>query len=130
MQQRYENVSALADFYARGLGWVYTRLNMVFTVVAAGNFTSSSGVDHSVMNSGLVTIFIVDTIGEYSCNGEGNTWIDKQPPLTMWVRAYGKSTTTNGEGEIFAGTALPHKLKGGKTLCQRVLESTQSMSKS
>ena len=102
MQQRYEHVSALADFYARGLGWVYTRLNMVFTVVVAGNFTS--GVD--------VTIFIVDTIGEYACNGEGNTWIDKQPPLTMWVRAYGKSTS--GEGEIFAGTALPHKLKGGR----------------
>lgn len=93
------------------------------TVVVAGNFVSVE--DGNVMlgddqplptiHSGPTTIFIVDTVGKRKCGGGGSendddSWIDVQPPLTMWVRANGKSPT-NGEGEIFSGTAIPHTLQ-------------------
>lgn len=95
------------------------RLDMVLTVVVAGDFADSTSrtndADTLPLHSGHMTIFIVDTIGNRKCGGEGDLWIDVQPPLTMWVRANGRST--NGEGEIFAGTALPHRLQSPTSRC-------------
>ena len=39
-----------------------------------------------------------------------------QPPLTMWIRAYGFSPGASSETVIFAGTPLPHNLES-LTLC-------------
>jgi len=113
MRRRYESVGALADFYARGLGWIQDRLGLVLTVVIAGNFTTSetaNGAENLTLHSGPASIFIVDTIGKMKCGGEEDDWTDRQPPLTMWVRANGSSP----RGEIFSGTALPHRLLSTK----------------
>lgn len=127
MQRRYMNVSALPDFRVRGIGWIRTRLDMALTVVIAGDFASSvnddtantTKVDQNTtlhLHAGPATIFIVDTVGKLKCGGGGYAWIDMQPPLTMWVRINGMSPDDIGndgveESEIFAGTAIPHKLK-------------------
>jgi hypothetical protein len=37
MKQRYASMRALPDFYARGLGWVQDRLDLVLTVIIAGD---------------------------------------------------------------------------------------------
>jgi len=76
---------------------------MVLTVVIAGNSADDGYTGNTtILHSGPTSIFIVDVIGEIKCgSGKGDkSWIDKQPPLSMWVRANGP--------EIFAGTALPH----------------------
>lgn len=86
---------------------------MVLTVVVAGEFADKNAPGLGPLHSGNTTIFIVDTVGNRKCDGEGESWMDAQPPLTMWVRANGKAS--NGEGEIFAGTALPHKLQSSST---------------
>jgi hypothetical protein len=123
MKQRYASVRALPDFYARGLGWVQDRLDLVLTVIIAGDIAASDrvlgGADGDgtiLLHAGTVTIFIVDTIGKTKCDGEGESWKDVQPPLTMWIRAYGFSPGASGETEIFAGTAFPHNLESS-TLC-------------
>ena len=108
MKSRYESVNALADFYARGLGWIQDRLDMVLTVVIAGNYTDNSTADNITLHAGPASIFIVDTIGKMKCGGRDDTWAENQPPLTMWVRANGP--------EIFAGTAIPHILKSSSPL--------------
>ena len=41
MKQRYASVRALPDFYARGLGWVQDRLDLVLTVIIAGDIAAS-----------------------------------------------------------------------------------------
>ena len=136
MKRRYMNVNALPDFRARGIGWIHTRLDMALTLVIAGDFviddaaaaataaTATTEVDQNTtlhLHAGPATIFIVDTIGKLKCGGGGDgdrddAWIDMQPPLTMWVRINGMSPDGIGNGgveesEIFAGTAIPHKLK-------------------
>lgn len=122
MKQRYASVRALPDFYARGIGWIQERLGLVLTAVIAGDIDTSDQVLDSAngegptLQAGPVTVFIVDTVGKTKCIGEGESWKDIQPPLTMWVRAYGMSPDDSGETEIFAGTALPHNLKSS-TLC-------------
>ena len=91
---------------------------MVLTVVVAGDFAAETATGQAgsiPIHSGNTTVFIVDTIGRRKCGGKGDSWIDAQPPLTMWVRANGRSS--NGEGEIFAGTALPHKLQSSTSRC-------------
>lgn len=93
---------------------------MVLTVVVAGVFGEgniSVGRNNSsiMMNAGPTSVFIVDTIGKLQCGGAGESWIDRQPPLTMWVRANGVSDS--GDGEIFAGTAIPHKLDSSASRC-------------
>jgi hypothetical protein len=94
MKQRYASVRALPDFYARGLGWVQDRLDLVLTVIIAGDIAASdrvlggaNGNGMILLHAGTVTIFIVDTIGKTKCDGEGESWKDVQPPLTMWIRA-------------------------------------------
>ena len=103
MKVRYQNVNGLADFYARGLGWVYNRLGMVLTVI----------VIPPTINNTKQSIFIVDTVGSLKCGTaeEDELWIDKQPPLSMWVRANGP--------EIYAGTAIPHNLQHSSLCCWR-----------
>jgi hypothetical protein len=94
------------------------RLGMVLTVVVAGDHATKSSTRLAgplPLQSGNISIFIVDTIGKRKCDGDGESWIDAQPPLTMWVRANGRSST--GEGEIFAGTAMPHKLQSSTSRC-------------
>jgi len=139
MKRRYMNVNALPDFRARGIGWIHTRLDMALTLVIAGDFvidgaaaaataTATTEVDKNTtlhLHAGSATIFIVDTIGKLKCGGGGDgdrddAWIDMQPPLTMWVRINGMSPDGIGNGgveesEIFAGTAIPHKLKTSKS---------------
>ena len=91
---------------------------MVLTVVVAGDFANNDANDDVRtlrLHSGPTTIFIVDTIGSMKCGGEGDSWIDVQPPLTLWVRANGMSPS--GESEIFAGTALPHNLESFASQC-------------
>jgi hypothetical protein len=131
------SVNALPDFRVRGIGWIRTRLDMALTVVIAGDFinddddvsaTTTAEVDQNtaalLLHAGPATIFIVDTIGKLKCGSGGDddrddddTWIAMQPPLTMWVRINGMSpndiSNSSGveESEIFAGTAIPHKLK-------------------
>jgi len=124
MKSRYDEVNAIPDYRARGLGWIQHRLGMILTVVVAGDVAAAeddvvgkkddkSAVDDEettaiVLSAGNVSIFIVDTVGDMKCGGgnKNNTgeipenWMDYHPPLTMWVRANGP--------EIFAGTALPH----------------------
>ena len=106
MKQRYMKLNALADYWARGLGWIETRLGMILTVIVAGEKTdASAGTNDNIMNTGPVSIFIIDTLGKLRCgnhasNATDPSWMDYQPPLTMWVRANGP--------EIHAGTALPH----------------------
>lgn len=129
MKRRYINVGALPDFRARGIGWIWERLNMVLTIVVAGDFadhstTTTTVEEHATVHlhaSGPATIFIVDTIGEHTCGTDegGDSWIDVQPPLTMWVRVHGmlSSASTSNETDIFAGTALPHKLKSSSHRC-------------
>jgi hypothetical protein len=94
------------------------RLNMVLTVVVAGNLAISHNTDDVDitlhLHSGPTTVFIVDTVGKIECGGAGDSWIDVQPPLTMWVRVNGISSSE--ELEIFAGTALPHNSESS-TLC-------------
>ncbi len=85
---------------------------MVLTVVVAGDFATKNA---GPLQSGNTTIFIVDTIGKRKCDGDGESWIDAHPPLTIWVRANQRSST--GEGEIFAGTAMPHKLQSSTSRC-------------
>ena len=88
------------------------RLGMVLTVVVAGDFaaeTATGQVGPIPIHSGNTTVFIVDTIGRRKCGGKGDSGIDAQLPLMMWVRANGRSS--NGEGEIFSGTASRHKLQ-------------------
>ena len=134
MRRRYENVGALPDFRARGIGWIRERLDMVLTVIIAGDFvsvddtatttttttttTATTGIDQNTLHlhAGPAAIFIVDTIGKLKCGGDrDDTWIDVQPPLTMWVRVNGMLSpddiSSGEESEIFAGTAIPHKLK-------------------
>eukprot|EP00804_Cyclotella_cryptica_P026256 CCRYP_019842-RA/>CCRYP_019842-RA protein AED:0.04 eAED:0.04 QI:241/1/1/1/0.75/0.6/5/196/808 len=99
IQTRYANVDALPDFYARGNGWIYDRLGMVLTSFAIVGAKDSAGVS---------SVFIVDTLGKISCGVHGNdnddeNWMERYPPLTMWVRVNGP--------EIFAGTAMPHRWK-------------------
>ena len=138
MKRRYMNVNALPDFRARGIGWIHTRLDMALTLVIAGDCviddaaaataTATTEVDQNTtlhLRAGSATIFIVDTIGKLKCGGGGDgdrddAWIDMQPPLTMWVRINGMSPDGIGNGgveesEIFAGTAIPHKLKTSKS---------------
>lgn len=93
MKTRYANVDALPDFYARGIGWVYDRLGMVLTSFAVVG----------AQDSGVSSVFIIDTLGKIFCGGNDDKWVDRHPPLTMWVRVNGP--------EIFAGTAMPHRLK-------------------
>ena len=93
---------------------------MVLTLVVAGDFApiDDAGNDPLPFYPGRTTVFIVDTVGKRTCGGGGNddeSWIDAQPPLTMWVRANGKSPI--GEGEIFAGAALPHRLQSSSSQC-------------
>jgi hypothetical protein len=94
------------------------RLGMVLTVVVAGDLAISENNDHANktmhLHSGPTSVFVVDTIGKVECGGGGDSWIDFQPPLTMWVRVNGMSP--GGESEIFAGSALPHNLESS-TLC-------------
>lgn len=118
MKQRYASVQALPDFYARGIGWIHDRLGMGLTAIIVGGRWHDNGTKiHLHNNDGPVSIFIVDTIGTVKCNGDNESWMDIQPPLTMWVRVYGMtpSASTN-ETEIFAGTALPHNLQSS-ALC-------------
>ncbi len=91
---------------------------MILTVVVAGDFAVNEASDDVWtlrLHSGPTTVFVVDTIGRIKCGGEGDSWIDVQPPLTLWVRANGMSPS--GESEIFAGTALPHKLESFASQC-------------
>ena len=101
MKARYIGLNALPDYRARGLGWIDTRLDMMLTILVAGNFTNDHPSDrimttNSTFSPGTVSIFIVDVVGNHKCTSVE----DHQPPLTIWVRANGP--------EIHAGTALPH----------------------
>ena len=102
IKSRYDGVDALADFYARGLGWIFDRLGMALTSFAVIGESSDNSTP------GVSSVFIVDTLGKITCGGDGDRWMDRQPPLTMWVRVTGP--------EIFSGTAIPHRLKSS-SLC-------------
>ncbi|KAL9187229.1 hypothetical protein ACHAXT_001332 [Thalassiosira profunda] len=113
MRERYRSVDALPDYYARGLGWIEDRLGLVLTVVVAGNTTTTASAGDNtgnatttLLHAGPASVFVVDVVGTTKCGGGADDWIDRQPPLTMWVRANGP--------EIFAGTALPHKWNDGR----------------
>jgi hypothetical protein len=108
MKTRYIDLFALPDYRSRGLGWIDYRLDMMLTIVVAGNFLNDqvdkSNVSNITLGPGQVSIFIVDVVGKQKCkplNSENTTRMD-QPPLIMWVRATGP--------EIHAGTALSHVL--------------------
>ena len=138
MKQRYASVRALPDFYARGIGWIHDRLGMVLTaIIIVGQGHDDNGTKiHLHSTTGPVSIFIVDTIGTVKCNGDDESWMDIQPPLTMWVRVYGvtPSASTN-ETEIFAVrhsltiSSHPHCARGGMTSHPGMRDITPSMSK-
>lgn len=123
MERRYEDVDALPDYRARGLGWVEDRLGMVLTVVVVGG--SSNGGEESAQDAeeGRVSVYVVDVVGDLECGGDGSS----HPPLTMWVRAMPASYAATADGdavgpadvsaEMFAGTALPHRFANGDPRC-------------
>ena len=80
-ERRYESVEGLADYYARGVGWVRDRLGMVLTiVVAAGNGTEGELRPPS-SRAGPVHVFLVDVVGSLRCGGgNGSAWFEYHPP--------------------------------------------------
>jgi hypothetical protein len=104
MKERYISLNALPGYRARGLGWIDDRLDMMLTLIVAGNFDQFDPNETSniTLAPGQVSVFIVDVVGNHKCksvDSNNSNWMD-QPPLTMWVRANGP--------EIHAGTALPY----------------------
>eukprot|EP00986_Skeletonema_menzelii_P016584 scaffold15100_cov130-Skeletonema_menzelii.AAC.1 len=92
MKARYDEVNAIPDYRARGLGWVEQRLGMVLTVAVVGDNSAAAATgEATALPAGNISIFIVDAIGDMKCGGNDNNsdelsdnWIEYHPPLTMW----------------------------------------------
>ena len=115
-ERRYEDLDALPDFYARGLGWVDDRLGMVPAVVVVGGIGADTARPEGD-GGRVVSVYVVDVKGSRTCDGGGGS---VHPPLTMWVRASpapGPSGTVDAPAEMFAGTALPHAFANGDRRC-------------